>query len=597
MPTFSYDQFLTDLAARESGGNYQIQNQYGYLGKYQMGEAALIDAGYYVKDSTQKNDWSGRWTGKDGVVSAAQFLNTPVAQENAIRAYMDKQSAYIGYFGLDSYVGETVNGTVVTESGLLAGAHLMGVGGLRTYLSSGGAQNVTDGNGTPISSYISKFAGYSISGVTPDTTAITPGLAPANIPGQSIGPGTPFKKITYGTERIRIYDNGVMYSVDSVTGLQFWSVPNATTGITEQITQFANGQIITEQVGANNVSVGQPAFYNNAGQLINPPATPTTFNYNDLSSIDKTLNQLFNTGSVGSGLYNGFTDYFSNWLVNTAPTQQIIPFVPGYNPADPYGFGLNLAPIGAFYETVTPALDLAPSIADKTPVLLDANNSGLSVSALTSRDTNLDGQLTGAELTGLNTWIDANENGQLDANELKTLTQANITQIKSADYNFYTQGNAVMGTGVAAEPLRPNETSGVPAAIAAQAMPVQPLRINFTQAVPASNYATLRATDNRYYIIPGYYAGYYIDWAPTQIKINYYSKNTLIGTDGADNFDASYYAAYTQYFNSGLLTNFMAGGGDDVFGGSIRADSMWGGLGNDCEAANDSRWFCERNAA
>ena len=45
----SFEHFLYDLGARESGGNYKAFNKYGYAGKYQMGEAALIDAGYYKK--------------------------------------------------------------------------------------------------------------------------------------------------------------------------------------------------------------------------------------------------------------------------------------------------------------------------------------------------------------------------------------------------------------------------------------------------------------------------------------------------------------------------------------------------------------------
>lgn len=43
------EQFLNDLGERESGGNYRAFNRYGYAGKYQMGEAALVDAGYYKK--------------------------------------------------------------------------------------------------------------------------------------------------------------------------------------------------------------------------------------------------------------------------------------------------------------------------------------------------------------------------------------------------------------------------------------------------------------------------------------------------------------------------------------------------------------------
>ena len=76
--------FLTDLGARESGGNYRAFNRYGYVGKYQMGEMALIDCGYYKKPSgNYNNDWSGEFLGKDGVFSIQDFLNSPCAQENA----------------------------------------------------------------------------------------------------------------------------------------------------------------------------------------------------------------------------------------------------------------------------------------------------------------------------------------------------------------------------------------------------------------------------------------------------------------------------------------------------------------------------------
>ena len=68
-------QFLNALGIRESGGNYKAYNRYGYAGKYQMGEAALIDAGYYRKPSRRyNNDWSGVFLGKDGVNSIQDFF-------------------------------------------------------------------------------------------------------------------------------------------------------------------------------------------------------------------------------------------------------------------------------------------------------------------------------------------------------------------------------------------------------------------------------------------------------------------------------------------------------------------------------------------
>jgi Ca2+-binding RTX toxin-like protein len=179
-------------------------------------------------------------------------------------------------------------------------------------------------------------------------------------------------------------------------------------------------------------------------------------------------------------------------------------------------------------------------------------------------DVNKDGKLTGAELNGLQIWADTNENGIQDAGELRSLAQQGISTIRAADYGFYTRGNAVSGMSGAA-PVNVAETIG------------QPTRPTLTQSVPASNYRSLRDTDNRYWIN----SSSYIDWGSNQVKINNAKRDTLIGTDGNDSFDANYYAAYGQYFNNNLLVNFMAGGGDDTVGGSSRNDSIWGGTGND----------------
>lgn len=151
----TYDQFLQELSLKESSSDYENdKNPFGYLGKYQMGESALIDAGYYTRngDSTKKNDWVGQWTGKDEVADKLGFLLNHQAQENAIRLYQDKVWGYIKNKGYDQYVGQTINGIEITSSGLLAGYHLKGLGGLRDFLVKG--IDVTDANGTKISSYI-----------------------------------------------------------------------------------------------------------------------------------------------------------------------------------------------------------------------------------------------------------------------------------------------------------------------------------------------------------------------------------------------------------------------------------------------------------
>jgi hypothetical protein len=161
------EQFLADLGARESGGNYKAFNKFGYAGKYQMGEMALVDAGYYTKPGKKyNNDWSGKFLGKDGVRSIQDFLNNPAAQENAQIVYKKKQWGYLKATGAHSYIGKTINGYKITPSGLLAGAHLKGAGSVIKYLKSNGQIIEKDGFGTSVENYMKKFADYDVTQIT-----------------------------------------------------------------------------------------------------------------------------------------------------------------------------------------------------------------------------------------------------------------------------------------------------------------------------------------------------------------------------------------------------------------------------------------------
>lgn len=45
-----YDEFIIKLGMLETGGKaapYQAENQFGFIGKYQMGELSLEDSGSY----------------------------------------------------------------------------------------------------------------------------------------------------------------------------------------------------------------------------------------------------------------------------------------------------------------------------------------------------------------------------------------------------------------------------------------------------------------------------------------------------------------------------------------------------------------------
>ena len=133
------DSFLTAVGFRESGNRYHITNKWGYMGKYQFGKSTLKGLGFKV---TKK-----------------EFLSNPQLQEEAMMALLlhnkEKLQKYI-----DVFDGQTVNGMLITESGILAAAHLGGQGSVKRYFKNG--KVFRDGNGTKITSYMEKFSGYDI---------------------------------------------------------------------------------------------------------------------------------------------------------------------------------------------------------------------------------------------------------------------------------------------------------------------------------------------------------------------------------------------------------------------------------------------------
>src|SRR5438552_5020263 len=184
------------IAERESGGvtptfgltsqaRYEIVNTLDYLGKYQMGDAALVEAGFYTGsvsgDGVQVWD-DTKWTALArslGVSSRADFLSHPAAQEQAIRTYTDSQWDQLVELGLDTYVGTTKNGLVITAEGLLAGAHLSGADGVYDYLTS--SIDATDEYGTPVSAYLALFPGSATTALAPAAAAVYYGSS-ANYP-------------------------------------------------------------------------------------------------------------------------------------------------------------------------------------------------------------------------------------------------------------------------------------------------------------------------------------------------------------------------------------------------------------------------------
>ncbi len=147
----SYLGFKEAVAFKESRGDYGVVNQFGYMGKYQFGKGTLDLIGIR---GISKND----------------FLNNPALQEKAFYAYLSRNK-WVLRRDLKWFVGRTMNGVEVTESGVLAAAHLAGPNAVKRYLRSGGVDGFADAFGTTIRYYMKRFGGYDTSFVVPNRKA------------------------------------------------------------------------------------------------------------------------------------------------------------------------------------------------------------------------------------------------------------------------------------------------------------------------------------------------------------------------------------------------------------------------------------------
>lgn len=145
----SFIGFKEALAFKESGGDYFSVNTFGYLGKYQFGTSTLKMI---------------------GINNPAKFLKSPELQEKAFIANAARNK-WILRRDIKNFVGRRINGVIVTESGILAAAHLAGPGSVKKYLRSYGLDNFTDGYGTTVQYYMKRFSGYDTSFVKPNKEA------------------------------------------------------------------------------------------------------------------------------------------------------------------------------------------------------------------------------------------------------------------------------------------------------------------------------------------------------------------------------------------------------------------------------------------
>jgi len=132
--------YLNSIGRRESSNRYNVVNKWGYMGKYQFGRKTLNALGYKH-------------------ISNKQFLSSPKLQEEAMMKLL-KHNKHILRREIKKYCGTSIHGVYITESGLLAAAHLAGPGNVKKWLRRG--MRFRDGLGTDLTEYLQLFGGYKI---------------------------------------------------------------------------------------------------------------------------------------------------------------------------------------------------------------------------------------------------------------------------------------------------------------------------------------------------------------------------------------------------------------------------------------------------
>jgi len=144
-----YFGFKEAVGYSESRGYYHLVNKFGYMGKYQFGKSALASI---------------------GIFDTKDFIHKPELQEEAFYAFTSRNK-WLLRKEIAQYSGKVIGGVMVTESGILAAAHLAGPGGIKRFLHSNGSRDVADAFGTQVKQYLKRFEGYDLSEIKADKNA------------------------------------------------------------------------------------------------------------------------------------------------------------------------------------------------------------------------------------------------------------------------------------------------------------------------------------------------------------------------------------------------------------------------------------------
>ena len=137
--------FKNFLGFFESGSNYNKVNRFGYLGKYQFGKGTLK---------------------MYGARNLSEYKGNPELQEKVFLMNV-MRNKWILRREISWYSNRYLNGTYISESGIIAAAHLSGPGNVKKFLRShcNPDLNKRDANGTSISDYLNIFKDYDLENI------------------------------------------------------------------------------------------------------------------------------------------------------------------------------------------------------------------------------------------------------------------------------------------------------------------------------------------------------------------------------------------------------------------------------------------------
>lgn len=134
------NSFLYAVGMRESSNRWTIVNKWGYLGRYQMSRKNI--------DKFLGNEITNR-----------EFLSSSELQNKCMLLLL-RHNRKVLKRQIRKYSNTIVNDIVITESGILAAAHLAGAGNVRKWFRNG--KNPKDKLGTSLEDYMKLFSGYNL---------------------------------------------------------------------------------------------------------------------------------------------------------------------------------------------------------------------------------------------------------------------------------------------------------------------------------------------------------------------------------------------------------------------------------------------------